>query len=310
MRVAVVVPLFNRAPYIQRALDSVLAQTHQDLELIVVDDGSTDGGGDVIRRYKDERLRLFVQQNRGESAARNRGVAETTAEWVAFLDADDEWMPEFLERLIALAQSDGSLVAAFSNRKDGEGKARLKVSQTTGIVEDHFHFSLVNRRSGMSSSSVLVRRSALLAIGGFPEGVAHMGDLDTWGRLTWTGNIGYVPNALAVYHMETPGSATKQPARIRAQYPEFVRSYKRWRQENRIPPRLIDSSAQFAYWLLLVYASLLAEAGDKAKARDVLSREYPLRVWPRYGFVRVYLRFLLFPRLLEAFRFWRVFSRD
>jgi glycosyltransferase involved in cell wall biosynthesis len=307
MKVAVVIPLYNKAPYMERALGSVLAQTHTDFEVIVVDDGSTDGGSDVVRRCQDPRLRLVVQQNAGESAARNRGVAETAAEWVAFLDADDEWLPAFLERVIALARSNDSLVAVFANRKDGvKGTTRLtRGSGANSIVDDHFRFCLTNRRSGMCSSAVLVRRRALLTVGGFPMGVAYGGDLDTWGRLAWMGKIGYVPDVLAVVHKEIPNSATNQEARIKAQYPEFVRTYRRWREEGRIPTRFLESSKQYANWLLLVYASLLVEAGDRRGARQVLRREYPLTAWPRYGFVRIYLRFLLLPRLADFARFWR-----
>lgn len=309
MKVAVVIPLYNKVDYIQRALDSVLRQTYSDFEVIVVDDGSTDKGAEVARRCQDSRVRLLIQQNAGECAARNRGVAETQAEWIAFLDADDEWLPEFLERVTSLAQSNDSLVAVFSNRKDAiRGKARLQQSiGPGGIVDDHFRFCLENRRSGMSSSTVLVRRSVFLSAGGFPAGVPHFGDLDTWGRLAWMGNIGYVPDVLAVYHMETPNSATKQ-AHQNPPYPEYVRTYKRWREDGRIPVRLLDSSERYAYLLILVYASFLADAGNRIGARDVLRREYPLTAWPRYGFVRTYLRFLLFPRLVDFLRSWHILA--
>lgn len=299
MRVSVVIPLYNKAPYIQRALDSVLAQTYTNFEVIVVDDGSTDGGAEVVRRCRDPRVRLVVQRNTGASAARNRGVAETEAEWVAFLDADDEWLPTFLERVTALARSNASFAAVFANRKDAvKGTARLtRRSGAGGIVDDYFRFCLTNRRPGMCCSAVIVRRSTLLLVGGFPVGVAHGDDLDTWGRLAWSGNVGYVPDVLAVYHMETPGSVAKQE-RLNPQYPEFVLTYRRWRKEGRIPDRFLDSSQQYAYWLLLVYASLLVEAGDSTGARDMLCKEYPLTAWPRYGFVRIYLRFLVLRRSL------------
>lgn len=306
MRVSVVIPLYNQAPYIRRTLDSVLAQTHADFEAVVVDDGSTDGSADVVRRYQDPRVRLLVQQNAGVSTARNRGVEETAAEWVAFLDADDEWQPTFLERVVALASANESLVAVFTNRRDSAtGAAHLTHARDAGdVVDDYFRFCLANRRSGMCSSAVLVRRSALLSAGGFPVGVTYGEDLDTWGRLAWVGDVGYVPDVLAVYHTETPSSAMGQEARIKAQYPAFVHTYKDWRKERRIPTRLLNSSDQFANWLLLVYASFLIEAGDKMGARDMLRREYSLMAWPRSGFVRIYLRFLVLPRLVDCW--WQV----
>jgi len=94
--IAVVIPLYNKLNYIKRALDSVLAQTVRDFEIIVINDGSTDGSQRVVERCADPRVRLLHQKNGGVSAARNRGIAAARAELVAFLDADDEWLPEHL----------------------------------------------------------------------------------------------------------------------------------------------------------------------------------------------------------------------
>src|SRR5947209_3795753 len=102
MRVSVIIPLYNKAPYVRRTLDSVRAQTFADYEVIVVDDGSTDGGAAVVEGFGDPRFRLIAQPNAGPGAARNRGLAEAGGEFVAFLDADDEWLPTFLERSLAL----------------------------------------------------------------------------------------------------------------------------------------------------------------------------------------------------------------
>ncbi|MBY0229452.1 MAG: glycosyltransferase [Gemmataceae bacterium] len=101
MRVSVVVPLYNKARWIQRTLDSALSQTFADFELLVVDDGSTDGGGDIVARCTHPRVRLIRQPNAGPGAARNRGLAEAKGELAAFLDADDEWLPTFLQKSVA-----------------------------------------------------------------------------------------------------------------------------------------------------------------------------------------------------------------
>ena len=96
MRVSVVVPLYNKAPYVIRCLRSVSAQTYRDFETIVIDDGSTDGSDRIVDTFSEPRLRAFRQANGGPGAARNRGVREARGEYVAFLDADDEWLPEYL----------------------------------------------------------------------------------------------------------------------------------------------------------------------------------------------------------------------
>jgi len=98
--VSVIIPLYNKGKYISRALDSVFAQMYQDYEVIVVDDGSTDNGPDIVRQYSDPRLGLIHQTNAGPGAARNRGIKESYAPYIAFLDADDEWLPDFLTRYL------------------------------------------------------------------------------------------------------------------------------------------------------------------------------------------------------------------
>ncbi|NLZ30356.1 MAG: glycosyltransferase family 2 protein, partial [Methanomicrobiales archaeon] len=100
--VSVVIPLYNKAPYIARALSSIIAQTRQDFEVIVIDDGSTDGGEEIVRGFDDPRIRVIRQENRGVSAARNRGIEAARADFIAFLDADDEWMPTHLGALLRL----------------------------------------------------------------------------------------------------------------------------------------------------------------------------------------------------------------
>ncbi len=116
MRVTVVIPLYNKRLQVRRAIDSVLAQTFGDFELIVVDDGSTDKGLEIVNEIRDPRLRTISQTNRGPGAARNRGAAESQGEYLAFLDADDEWTTEFLAKSVnALDQAPecGFCVSAF-----------------------------------------------------------------------------------------------------------------------------------------------------------------------------------------------------
>jgi hypothetical protein len=115
MQVSVIIPLFNKAPYVARALSSVLAQTFTDFEVIVVDDGSTDGSARVVEQFSDHRLRLIKQDNSGPGAARNRGLAEAQGEFVAFLDADDCWLPAYLESGMRRFAAMGPKVAAVSS---------------------------------------------------------------------------------------------------------------------------------------------------------------------------------------------------
>jgi glycosyltransferase involved in cell wall biosynthesis len=135
-RVSVVIPLYNKASSIGAAAGSVLRQTFADLELIVVDDGSTDGSASVVRGLGDSRVRLIAQPNAGPGAARNRGLADATGEYVAFLDADDEWDAEFLQLAVTALDAHPECGAWVS----GHSRGPARVSQTPR-----------NRRMGLST---------------------------------------------------------------------------------------------------------------------------------------------------------------
>jgi glycosyltransferase involved in cell wall biosynthesis len=112
--VSIIVPLYNKEKTVSRTIESILKQTFQDWRLIVVDDGSTDNGVEVVKQFQDERIRVISQENRGPGAARNRGIKEATCEYVAFLDADDQWYRWYLENSIkAIDQSDAGFVGAM-----------------------------------------------------------------------------------------------------------------------------------------------------------------------------------------------------
>jgi glycosyltransferase involved in cell wall biosynthesis len=268
--VSVVIPLFENCGYIGRALASVFAQTFADFEVIVVDDGSTDGGSDVVRLWTDPRVRLVVQEHRGAGAARNRGLREAQAEWAAFLDADDEWLPEFLESTVTAARDLPAAVAVFTNLLDAASLKPLlaNVPLSSHVVADYFRVLLDNNGIGMSSSSTLVRRATLLGLGGFREVGGPWEDGDAWARLAWAGAVGYVPRPLAIYHTETPMSLCKQaPLPVE---PPVMRSYREAVAAGAIPPDLELSSRRYANWLLLRHAVELLHSSECSAARRFL----------------------------------------
>jgi glycosyltransferase involved in cell wall biosynthesis len=114
MSLSVIVPLFNKAAYIRRALDSIAHQTFGDFEVIIVDDGSTDGSDMIAGSYPDARFRVVRQENQGPGAARNAGIAKSTGELIAFLDADDEWLPHHLETAVRAFDQYRSRLASFT----------------------------------------------------------------------------------------------------------------------------------------------------------------------------------------------------
>jgi glycosyltransferase involved in cell wall biosynthesis len=198
IQVSVVIPLYNKAPHIVRTLQSVLRQTVEDYEVIVIDDGSTDGSGVVVQKIKDPRIRLIRQENQGEGATRNRGVQEARYEFIAFLDADDEWKPEFLKTILELRAKfpyAGAFATAYNKITSEGGLLRpdfpiLKPGIEEGIIENYFEVALFYP---VCSSAVAIPKSVLERVGGFPQGVVMGEDVETWLRIAlhypiaWTG---------------------------------------------------------------------------------------------------------------------------
>ena len=171
-RISVVMPVYNRAAYVAEAIESVLAQTRLADELIVVDDGSTDDSLEVIERYAGPRLHVVRQQNGGIGAARNRGLADATGELVAFLDSDDIWERDKLERqLRAIEESDG-LQLVFGHIVEFLSPDRAAdLAGTLQIGTDPM--------PGLCATTLLLRREALRRIGSFDEKL-RVGEFIEW----------------------------------------------------------------------------------------------------------------------------------
>jgi glycosyltransferase involved in cell wall biosynthesis len=182
VRLSVVVPAHDAEATVEAAIRSALAQTSPPDEIVVVDDGSTDSTSTVVRRI-GEPVRLVVQRQSGPSAARNAGVAASSGEWVAFLDADDEWHPEKLERQLRVAQDDVALVATDWAR----GPARGPVPDAMPITRlPSRKILLLNR---FQTSTVLLRREAFVAAGGFDPSLDGVEDWDMWLRASRHGTV-------------------------------------------------------------------------------------------------------------------------
>jgi glycosyltransferase involved in cell wall biosynthesis len=225
-KISVVIPLYNKRDRIHRALKSVLDQDVTEMELIVVDDGSTDGGCDVVRAVSDPRVRLVQQTNAGVSAARNRGVSEAVSDLVAFLDADDEWLPGFATTIVALATKYtrcAFFATAYWRAYPGCSPLMIRLRElpftgSDGVIDDYFTVAAVSDPL-VCSSAVAVRSSALARVGGFPEGVSPGEDLLTWARLALVSPLAYSREPLAVFY--APGNVSDRPVR-RPQFPDEV----------------------------------------------------------------------------------------
>lgn len=249
--VSVVIPLFQKAAHIKRALDSVLSQTFPRFEVVVVDDGSTDGGGDVVRLCTDRRVRLVWQENGGPGAARNRGVAEATSRLVAFLDADDEWDRDFLDHLLVLRRRFPE-AAVFSTAyrlvfPDGEVRiprfhGNLPTPAGSGLID---YFAQNAGNSPLHSSSVIVEREALVKSGGFAENVDLGEDHDTWIRLALDRGIVWSWYPAVTVHLDAENRSDSGLYHGNFPFFESVRRVQRARgSETRMPPGLPEYLAR------------------------------------------------------------------
>ena len=188
--ISVVIPLYNKESSIRRTLESVFSQTYQHFEIIIVDDGSTDNSSAVIEAYNDSRICLIKQKNAGVSSARNKGIKYSKGDYIAFLDADDEWDNDYLERQIELIGNfpECALFSINYRIKYIDGKVEptiindLRFQISTGIMDNYFAVASKSN-CPIWTSSVVIRKKALLAIGGFPIGITSGEDLLTWAKL-------------------------------------------------------------------------------------------------------------------------------
>jgi glycosyltransferase involved in cell wall biosynthesis len=187
-----VLPTFNRAALLERALASVRAQTRPACEVVVVDDGSSDDTAERMRRLRPW-VRALFQRNRGAAAARNRGVRAVRADWVAFLDDDDVWAPDHLERVAAAIEATGGAAGFYfrdAERVRGEGsrqmqweQAGLRLAGATELRADATDWAMLPTQPFMLQGAIF-RRETLLAIGGLDETLLRRHDTDLFLRLS------------------------------------------------------------------------------------------------------------------------------
>lgn len=206
---SVVIPLYNKRNYIERAINSVLKQTYTFFEIIIINDGSTDGSEEVVKSFSDTRVKLYSQNNKGVSNARNSGAKFAKADWLAFLDADDEYMPYFLfemARFITIYDNNDLALIGSKYFRDNTSQFGLDLKIQDGIY-DYFYF-FRNQKSPNHTSTTVVNKHKFNKISGFPEGIKHFEDWITWIKLSLSGNFGYINKPLGIYHT-IPGSVSK-----------------------------------------------------------------------------------------------------
>ena len=179
---SIIIPTFNRCELLYRALNSVFKQTYSDYEVIVIDDGSTDDTVEMLQKNFTQ-LRYFYQSNKGVSAARNKGLALAHGRWIAFLDSDDEWLPQKLEKQISLLKAKPDYKICHTEEiwvRNGIRVNQMKKHRKTG----GWIFPHCLPLCAMSPSSILIHRSVFDSIGNFDTSLPACEDYDLWLRIT------------------------------------------------------------------------------------------------------------------------------
>lgn len=211
MKFSVIIPLYNKAPYVKKALESVCAQTYRDYEIIVINDGSTDNSAIIVEEYLNGvegiSYKILSQRNAGVSAARNNGVAQASGDYIAFLDADDWWNPTFLERMAQLIQDypeAGLYASNYIYYKPG--KTRVAVNN---IETGYFNYPKSYYEGGAMpiwTGATMIPRNVYDKTGGFPLGIKLGEDFILWAKIALKYKVAFLNEPLAWYNNDVPAN--------------------------------------------------------------------------------------------------------
>ena len=209
---SVIIPLYNKEPHIGRALDSILAQTCPDFEIIVIDGGSTDKGPEIVKSYANEKITLIEQNNIGVPGARNQGISISNGVIMAFLDADDAWLPNFLETILVLHKKfpkAGIYGTAFAYWCSDISIANI-YSRDKGeqILECFFRDILIHDGPIFWTGSFAAPKVVLESVGFYSEYMTSGGeDTDLYGKIALSYPVAYSPSICSCYYLDTVNNA-------------------------------------------------------------------------------------------------------
>jgi glycosyltransferase involved in cell wall biosynthesis len=297
--ISVVIPTYNRARQVQAALKSVLAQTYPELEAIVVDDGSTDGTGEALQQLirqqggNGKQIRYFFQSNQGQSAARNKGIAEARGEWIAFLDSDDLWLPEKLEwQVRAIQQFRNQCGACFAdvtfvNRVDmnttGFLEAGRRYEQDIGIDADAVR-NLAKSFGNYIVSALLARADLVKQVGGFDPDMQFSEDHDFNFRLSLVTPFCYVNKPLVQidWSVSPPGSTCRPWDKSEVRLRGHQCMFEKWlRLDSKLPPDVRRTVVQDLRGVHSSWTNLYLETKRYAEARQAAARAIKYEFTPK-----------------------------
>lgn len=287
--ITVVIPLYNKGSHIARTINTILSQTFQDFEVIVQDDGSTDNGAEIVKGFKDPRIRLIQQDNHGVSIARNRAADNATSDLIAFLDADDEWEPSHLETLIRLRKKyPGAGIYATSYKfcqPDGTvRKADFKYIPDPpweGIISNYFKSSIFGDPPVWTSATA-IPKNIFFEMGGFKKYCGFMEDSDLWGRIALKYPVAFSWDGNGIYHLDATNRICNQKEPVEDDiFNIFARNALK---KGDINADLVDDIEEYIALKQIVLAWRNIEAGRRDLAKynlDDCNTQYhkQLKIW-------------------------------
>lgn len=249
-KVSVIIPTYNRAYVIARAVQSVLEQTYANFELLIVDDGSTDDTKQIIEYVDDDRIRyICLEKNSGASHARNVGIQMAECEYIAFLDSDDEWMPEKLERQMQIIRQAPETVGLVYCRMSGVNrKGEVSFCPDLDIAKERLEgnlFSVLMKENMIGTPTVLVRKKCLEQSGGFDESLTCIEDWELFLRIAQEWEIAIAEETLVRVHVSETSVSQNIIGYVRTRC-YMISRYWRLMEENQVLEDVMAGLLQFA----------------------------------------------------------------
>ncbi len=216
-KVSVIIPTYNRAKFVTKAIDSVLVQTYKDYEIIVVDDGSTDNTHEVVRSFNDPRINYIRhEENRGSGAARNTGIKASRGEYIAFLDSDDEWLPTKLSKQMTIFQAaPEQLGVVYCGVYFVDYQSDRIIKTIVPTYRGDFSKRILKRGSGPSLPAAVVKKECFDKAGLFDERFLFHDDTDLWVRISPFYDFDFVKECLMKVSRNHEQISTDQKAKLK-----------------------------------------------------------------------------------------------
>ncbi len=232
---SVVIPLYNKEKAIRQTIQSVLNQTYTDFELIIVDDGSTDNSLEIARSFSDERIRLITQHNKGVSAARNTGIRAAEWPFVAFLDADDLWEPDYLAEMAQLISRfpDAAMYGCALDKLDGGKPHKLDYKLPSGYMGYvQPYFEQARKHPLFWTSAVVINKRVTANTAYFNESIHYGEDIDLWMRIAYQFRVVFCDKVLVHYNLDAENRAMRRKIPYNKSVLSCLNTYREMEKQN------------------------------------------------------------------------------